>query len=173
MIYNVLSISAAQQSDPVIHMCTFFFSYHLFYHVLSQVIRYSSLCQVSFLILDGIKERNKDWTRNHFILELYLSLRHLKKWLCSQTIGRHLGTFPKPSALFPSYPLIHPGTFWLTQKLWRSATHQWIWSHQSFSLNRARTRATAGLQMMFIWLWCLFDPFTQDLSPGFPKRQTR
>ena len=29
MIYNVLSISAVQQSDPVIHVYTFFFSYYL------------------------------------------------------------------------------------------------------------------------------------------------
>jgi len=47
LIYNVLSISAVQQNDPVICIYTFFFSH---YHVLSQVIGYSSLCRISLLI---------------------------------------------------------------------------------------------------------------------------
>ena len=45
-IYNVLSISIAQQSDPVIHIYAFFvfFFFHIILHPIpSQVIRYSSL----------------------------------------------------------------------------------------------------------------------------------
>ena len=44
MIYNVLSISAVQQSDPFIHLYTFFFFHIILHHVPSQVIRYNSLC---------------------------------------------------------------------------------------------------------------------------------
>ena len=43
LIYNVLIISAVQQSDPVIHIHNSF-SHIIFDHVPSQVTRYSSLC---------------------------------------------------------------------------------------------------------------------------------
>ena len=43
MIYNVLPISAVQQSDPAIHTYTFF-SHILFHHVLSQETGHSSQC---------------------------------------------------------------------------------------------------------------------------------
>ena len=43
MIYNVVPISAVQQSDSVIHIYTFFFNI-LFHYGLSQDIVYSSLC---------------------------------------------------------------------------------------------------------------------------------
>ena len=36
------------ESDPVIHICIHSFSHIIFYHVLSQVIRYSSLCNHIF-----------------------------------------------------------------------------------------------------------------------------
>ena len=50
MIYSVLSISAVQKSDPVIHIDThthtyiYSFSHIILHHVSSQVIGYSSLC---------------------------------------------------------------------------------------------------------------------------------
>ena len=43
LIYSVPSISAVQQSDPVIHIYTFFFS-HFLHHVPPQVIRYIVPC---------------------------------------------------------------------------------------------------------------------------------
>ena len=44
LIYSVLSISAVQQSDPVVHIYTFFSLIIILYHILSQVIGYNSLC---------------------------------------------------------------------------------------------------------------------------------
>ena len=44
MIYNVLSISAVQQGDPVMHRYRHSFSHIILHHVPSQVTRYSSLC---------------------------------------------------------------------------------------------------------------------------------
>ena len=41
---NVVPISAVQQSDPVIHIDTHSFCHIIFHHVLSQEIRYGSLC---------------------------------------------------------------------------------------------------------------------------------
>ena len=43
LIYNILSIFAVQQSDPVTHIHTFFFSNY----PPSQVTRYSSLCYIA------------------------------------------------------------------------------------------------------------------------------
>ena len=43
LIYNVVPISAIQQTDSVLHIYTFFFN-TLFHHGLSQEIGYSSLC---------------------------------------------------------------------------------------------------------------------------------
>ena len=42
-IYNIMPVSAVQQSDSVIHIYTLFF-YILFHYGLSQDIKYSSLC---------------------------------------------------------------------------------------------------------------------------------
>ena len=44
LIYNVLSISAVQQSDPVIHTYMHSFSHIILHQVPSQVTGYSSLC---------------------------------------------------------------------------------------------------------------------------------
>ena len=43
LIYNVVPVSAIQQTDPVLHIYTFFFNI-LFHHGLSQETGYSSLC---------------------------------------------------------------------------------------------------------------------------------
>ena len=45
--YSVLSISAIQQSDPVIHIYIHSFSYIFFHHFSSHVIRYSPLCYMA------------------------------------------------------------------------------------------------------------------------------
>ena len=52
LIYNVLSISAVQQSDPVIHIYTFFFSYYLLsYSITSDWIQFSVLYSRTSLLI--------------------------------------------------------------------------------------------------------------------------
>ena len=45
--YSVLSISAVQQSDPIIHICTFFFLHYPSSFSITSVTGYSSLCCIA------------------------------------------------------------------------------------------------------------------------------
>ena len=87
MIYNVVLISAVQQTDSVLYICVCVYIHilfhFLFHYGLSQVIKYSSLCYTVGLCLSTVLTSK---TQVNFVLSNIGIFGHGEKSQCLVTI---------------------------------------------------------------------------------------